>query len=171
MAPENVDSGDAWAWAAMEPEMNERDKKLRDMFVDEYLKDNDATAAASRVGFQNAFAEQYGQKFKGEAYVQKRLQMLREQQPEDQKDYEKKVKLSVMRNLEFVMNTKYFSGSSRVSAARALADILGMNAPVKSQQTLTHQGGIMVVPAIADINEWEKQATASQETLVRDARH
>jgi len=169
MAPD-TDNGDSWAWAAMEPELTPRERELRDRFVVEYLKDRDSTAAASRVGFQNGFAKEYGVKFLGEAYVQKRIKEIEEAPVANPKQEEQRVKLLTKRMLESMLVDQRLSTAARVSAARELSAIYGWHAPIKTQQTVTHQGGVMMVPAIADLSEWEAAAAGSQEKLVADAR-
>lgn len=170
MAPDIDDSTDAWSWAMLEPELSDADRAMRERFVEEYLKDEDAILAASRCGFQFGFAKEIGIKFLGEAYVQKRLQERREKPPEDAAAEEERLRLKVLRRLESEASDMRNSSSSRVAALAKLAVILGMDAPTKSQQTITHQGGVMMVPQIADLGQWEKTATKAQELLVADAR-
>ena len=49
----------------MEPEPFGQEKALRDLFVQEYIKDFDPFQACLRVGFQAAFAVEYAKKFMG----------------------------------------------------------------------------------------------------------
>lgn len=169
MAPD-IDSDSTWTWAAMEPELSEQDKELRDRFVDEYLVDESATLAASRVGFQPAFAKEYGAKWIAEAYVQKRIKEKRATPAASLKEEEARLKLMVMRRLESEAVNLLNPAASRVSALAKLAAVLGMDAPIKTQQQVTHQGGVMMVPAIANLNDWERAASATQTALVTDAR-
>jgi hypothetical protein len=39
------------------------------------------------------------------------------------------------------------------------------------ESTVTHRGGVLMVPMIADVNNWEDVAQTSQKKLVSDARH
>ena len=40
---------------------------------------------------------------------------------------------------------------------------------MKVEQTVQHRGGVMMVPGIANIEDWEAQAMASQEKLTHEA--
>ena len=68
----------------MEPEPSGQEKALRDLFVQEYIKDFDPFQACLRVGFQAAFAVEYAKKFMGEAYVQRRITELQRATPENE---------------------------------------------------------------------------------------
>lgn len=153
---------------AVEPELTPVEQQLRDLFVKEYLHDRDPILAAIRCGFNKCYAEQYGTQFLGESYVQRKLAALEQAEEEDEAERiaaDKRAVLSVLRQASLV--GPY---ASRVAAAAKLAAILGMDAPAKSEQTITHRGGVMAVPAIANLDEWEKAAQVSQDKLVSDTR-
>ena len=161
---------DQWTWAAMEPALNEHERKLRDHFVNEYLVDYNEVRAAQRCGFQISFAKDYAIKFMQESYVQKRIKEVEQQQPVEDKrleEYNKKRITAILMKEAMDPNS---TGSARVAAAGKLAVIYGMDAPTKIEATNTHKGGVLMVPAIANINDWEAIAQASQAQLVADAR-
>lgn len=56
---------------------------------------------------------------------------------------------------------------SKHACAQLLARIKGMEAPI--QVNVDHRVGVMVVPMASSVEEWEKQAASSQETLMEDA--
>lgn len=160
---------DQWVWAAMEPELTERERALRDLFVNEYLVDYHPVLAAQRCGFQVSFAKDYAVKFMNEAYVQKRIKALEHAEVEgDALDkYDKKrVRAILMKEALDPTST----GSARVSAAAKLVAVLGMDAPVKTINENVNKGGVLMVPAIANLDDWQAIAQASQAKLVADAR-
>ncbi len=111
----------------MEPELSAQEQALRDVFVQEYLKDFDPFQACLRVGFQAAFAVEYAKKFMGEPYVHRRIVELQRLTPENEEAQSKEDKalvLSVLR--QAAQNGPY---TSRVAAASKLASILGMDRP------------------------------------------
>ena len=109
----------------MEPELSEQEKALRDLFVQEYIKDFDPFQACLRVGFQAAFAVEYAKRFMSEAYVQRKIADLQRSTPENedaQAKQDKALVLSVLR--QAAQNGPY---ASRVQAAAKLATILGLD--------------------------------------------
>jgi hypothetical protein len=160
---------DAWAWAAMEPEPTARDKALYDLFAEEFLVDGDPIMAAYRCGFMDGFAKEWGERLFRKAYVQKRIKQLRDIIP-DEKTEATYLKRVVINTLRETATNKYAKDSARVQAAAQLKQILGMDAPVKSTQEITHKGGVIMVPAIANIDDWEAAAQASQGALAEASR-
>jgi len=111
----------------MEAELSEQEKALRDLFVQEYIKDFDPFQACLRVGFQAAFAVEYAKRFMSEAYVQRKIADLQRATPENedaQARQDKALVLSVLR--QAAQNGPY---ASRVQAAAKLATILGLDRP------------------------------------------
>ncbi len=159
-----------WLNAAMEPELSERERALRDLFCNEFLVDEHPVKAAQRCGFQIAFAKDYAEKFMNEAYVQKRIQELKHT-PVDAGKMEQYDKETVRAVLRREMQNENSTGAARVQAAAKMAAILGMDKPVEVKNEHTHKGGVLMVPAIANLNDWEAAATASQTQLASDARH
>ncbi len=172
MASEDLTQLDeTWQFAAMEPELTEREKALRDLFVNEFLVDYDEIKAAQRVGFQKAFAEDYAKKFMAESYVQKRIKQLEHSIKADDKSMEEYDRQTVLAVLRKEAQNPFGTPAARVQAAAKLASIRGMDKPIEIKAETTHKGGVMMVPAIADLNDWEKMALDSQAKLVSDARH
>lgn len=114
-----------------EPELNDQEKALRELFVQEYLKDFNTVQACLRVGFQAAFATEYAKRFIQEPYVQRRIAELRVAAPSNeelQAQQDKALVLSVLR--EEAQNGQ---STSRVAAARQLAAIYKMDQPDGSE--------------------------------------
>lgn len=156
----------------IEPEPEGREKALRDFFVQEYLKDYEPVLAAMRCGFMRAFAEEYAVRFMGESYVQRKIKETEFTGPVDAKaeaaDDKRKILIGLRREANY--RGPGGSASSRVAALAQLARIHGMDVVKKDKGVRGNRGGVMVVPGIADIDEWEKVASESQDKLVADAR-
>ena len=173
MASDTENTSD-WEWAKMSPELTPRERQLRDAFVDQYLIDYDAHAAALRVGFQAAFAPDYAKKFMGETYVRQRLKMMEQTEPTvgaaiEDKYNNRRIKAKLME--EAFYTGPGSSHSARVSALKALAAIQGLEAPKKTESLNVHKGGVLMVPAIANLDDWEAVAVESQRALQTSARH
>ncbi|MEG0324025.1 MAG: hypothetical protein RR619_08515, partial [Raoultibacter sp.] len=60
------------------------------------------------------------------------------------------------------------SASARVTALKQLALIYGMEAPKKASVDVKAASGVMVVPMIASVENWENAATETQNKLVEE---
>lgn len=171
MASDATTDTDAWTWAAMEPEPTAQERNLYDLFAQEYLRDNNATLAASRCGFQAGFADEYGKRLITKSYVQKRIAALRMHKADSREDKEFDHSLAIT-NLRTIAADPYQKGSARVAAIRQLSAIRGFNAPTKSQVELNggSRGGVVLLPGIASLDDWEAAATASQQALAEASR-
>ena len=150
--------------------LNAREKALRDLFVSEYLVDYDAVRACQRCGFNHQFAVDFARKFMEEAYVQQQINAVKFQNiPEhDLAEYDKKrIRTGLMAEAHY--RGPGSSHAGRVSALAKLASFYGMDAPKKVEQSITNRGGVMAVPGIAKLDDWEQAASASQDKLVKHA--
>lgn len=155
-------------------DMSPSEQAARDLFVAEFLRDRDAYAAALRCGFSKAFATTYARQFMAEPYVRRRIAEHTTHIPKtvsERKEFEETLKQQV---LEQLIKDAHYKGpgashAARVSANAKLAAILGLDAPIKTQTDITNRGGVMIVPGIMDIDEWERQAMKQQEDLSRAA--
>lgn len=110
-------------------ELSSTEKQLRDLFVEEYLKDHDRLAAAIRCGFGKGYAKQYADQFWEEPYVQQKISKISRQAldpTEEQKQEHRAIVINTL--LQAAQNGPY---ASRVSAARELATLYGWNKPTK----------------------------------------
>lgn len=160
-----------WAEEAMAGELSPKEKELRDKFVSEYMIDFDQTAAAIRIGFSASFAQTYAEKFMTEPYVRKRIADMQTALAEDDK---LEVDLDRRRIRAGLMREAHYRGpgsshAARVSALAKLASIRDMDAPTKIKSEVNLRGGVMMVPGIANLEEWEKAAAASQGALQKDS--
>lgn len=153
-------------------EYSESELALRNLFVSEYLVDYDQVKAAQRIGFTRQFAIEYAKKFMDEPYVQQRLSALRTSEKVNQDDLHK---YNSRRIVERLLHEAHFNGpgssqAARVAALKALTDIHGMTSTAQGKMAAAktgngYAGGVMVVPAIADIDAWEAVAKDKQKAL------
>lgn len=151
--------------------MSEREKALRDMFVSEYLVDYDQVKAAQRCGFNLQFAVEYAKRFMEESYVQQRIRDVTFMKVDEKaiEQFDKtRIKAALMAEAHY--RGPGSSHAGRVAALSKLASLYGMEAPKKSAMDVTHKGGVMAVPGIASLAEWEQTAAESQDKLVANAR-
>jgi phage terminase small subunit len=158
--------------AALAPELTTMEKQIRDRFVTEYLIDHDAFGAALRCGYIHSFAMNYAVAFMKEPYVNQQI-LERELGLSGNEDQEKE--FNKKRILSGLFREANYRGagsshSARVGAWTTLAKIHGMDNQVEKEKEAQYRGGVMKIPEIADIDEWEEIATATQEKLVSDAR-
>ena len=112
--------------------LTKQEKALRQRFVAEYLADYDSVGAAIRLGYQEAFAQQYAKQFLTEPYT---LKLIKEKEAEfgiltEEDQHRKKIVAGLYREA----HSRFNSGSARVAALAQLAKIVGIEAPVKTQQ-------------------------------------
>lgn len=117
-------SGQAKTDASLfEAPLSEQEKALRDLFVNEYLKDFDPFQAALRVGFLVTFALEQGKKLMQESYVQRQIALLT-RKPSEDFDSDKALIENTLR--QAMQHGPY---ASRVSAAKTLAEMRGLAKP------------------------------------------
>jgi hypothetical protein len=153
----------------MEPEPTEHERALYDIFCEEYLVDLDATRAASRCGFQAGFARDYGQMLFTKSYVQKKIAALQRAKL-DEKDERAFDAINIRARLRAIINDDRQKASARVAAARELNTMHGLHNQEKQSSDVGQRGGIVLLPSIANLTEWEAAATASQSALAEESR-
>lgn len=161
-----------WEWAVMEPELSEREKALRDMFVNELLVDESRPVeAAMRCGFQAAFAKDYAQRFLNESYVQQRLEAVRHLKA-DPKTADEYDLADVRSSLRREMKNQFGTPAARVAAAVKLQEMIERDRERREAEKPNNglRGGVLLVPMIASIDNWEEVAMRSQAKLVSDVR-
>lgn len=160
-----------WISGAMAPELSKDEKELRDKFVAEYLFDFDRVAAAIRVGFLPSFALEWSQKFLDESYVRQKIaqgmKATTEDDAKEEEETKRRIRASLLREANY--RGAGSSHAARVGALSKLSSFYGMDAPIKTQQEMTHRGGVMAVPGIADATQWEAEALKSQTKLKSDS--
>lgn len=161
-----------WADAAMAPQLSTAERELRLRFIDEYMFDRDAYHACIRIGVMQTMAIEYANKFIGEPFVQQEIARRDREMAADPKLEQEMTKRQVRAAL---LREAHYRGpgashAARVGALIKLGAILGMDAPIKTQNEHLHRGGVMEVPPMANLDQWERDAMASQGKLVTDSK-
>lgn len=147
---------------------------IREQVVAEYLYDYSWTKACLRCGFQAAFAQDNGIRFSQDPYCIWRVKMLSRERglnpnPVEHAQHLDNEKQDIINALKKEAN--YFgpgsSQAARVSALGKLAQLYGMEPPKAVKAEIKGQG-VMVVPGIATIDNWEAVAQSAQEKLQAD---
>jgi hypothetical protein len=167
MSEENI----FWIKEGMAKELSASEKELRDKFVEQYIFDFDRVAAALRIGFLPSFALEWSQKFLDEPYVRLKIAEALKAKAEDEAvedaETKRRIRASLLREANY--RGAGSSHAARVGALSKLSSLYGMDAPIKTNQEITHRGGVMAVPGIADASAWEDAAQASQTKLRTDS--
>jgi hypothetical protein len=166
------DSGRYWDPLVMQQALSPQEKALRDKFVTEYLVDYDAWAACIRVGFLKSVAIEYAGHFMQEPYVQQQIALRQQGEPGNTKEQEAIERRLVKQWL--IQEARYkgpgASHSGRVQALGHLKNMLDLDGTKKVKKDVTHRGGVMLVPAISSVDEWEKAAAVEQDKLIEASR-
>jgi hypothetical protein len=150
---------------------SDRELKLRDRFVKEYLKDYDALGAAKRVGYTGMVAKEYAVRFMDEPYVIRKIDALKatpfDEMNEDQMHKTIKAGLYREANDRGIGSTQ----PARVAAWAHLARLSGMEPATKVKNEITGAdgaplAGTFVLPGLMTPEQWEAAARQQQEDLV-----
>lgn len=144
-------------------------KLRRDRFVYEYIKDFNGAAAIRRMGYLSKQPQIRASEWMAEPYVQWKLgQMLAKL---DEKAIVTRTEILMGLKKEAFSDDVPFSAnaSTRISALRALAKILGMEI-TRVEGNMTVNGGVMEVPFSGSVDDWEKKAKGSQAELKKSVR-
>lgn len=150
---------------------SDRELKLRDKFVKEYVKDYNPIAAAQRIGYSASIAREYAQRFMDEPYVARKIRMLEDEPPEDMSP--EKMQQRIMAGLYKEANN-YGQGSTqaaRVAAWAKLAHLQGMEPALKTKNEHTGADGAplagqFVIPGVMSPEQWAAAAAQQQQDLV-----
>lgn len=145
-----------------------KQKVFCDKFINEYLHDFNAPMAWIRAGGPVASATTGGYKTLKMQYTQNQLRIVRELMDEEHMVTRADVVFGIKQEANY--HGLDGSSSARVRAWGLLAKIKGMEAPVKQELEVTHKGGVMVVPMVNNILDWEQQAAISQDALKLNVR-
>ena len=120
--------------------LTRHEKKIRDRFVAEYVKDYNRIDAAIRIGYSLSFAEQYSTRFMTEPYVLQKIASLEQELGQDTDDV--RHRRTVVAGLYRIATSRYASASAQVAAYAQIAKIQGLEAPIKTQAILPNVGGV-----------------------------
>lgn len=131
-----------WRAQHMQPELSVAEREFRDRFVTEYLVDYSPSEACMRLGFAREYANDYAHMYMHDAYVQrevKRREVIENVEgPTSDEAFRRRIKASLFREA----HNQFAKPSSRIAALKALADIYGMNAPIKQEITATIESNV-----------------------------
>jgi hypothetical protein len=122
-----------WTNDMFESDLTEDQKALRDVFVNEYMKDFDAYQATLRCGFQPAFALTWAKTLMGESYVQRQIAFLTRKPTADQAIRDIEDRALCENTLREAMQKGPYQG--RVAAARAFAALKGWEKPKEGEDS------------------------------------
>lgn len=145
--------------------LTEAEIAMRNRFAREYVIDYDAFKACLRIGFTKPAALKWATTLLNEGYTNrkiKELELKKGEESDSQKQEDVGIVMSVLR--EAAQNGPF---NTRVSAAATLAKILGMDKEAKTDDEI--KGGVLMIPEIADVTQWEIIATESQKQLVKES--
>lgn len=150
--------------------LQERTKLLRRRFAGEYIKDFNATAAVLRMGYKYSrrTAQVKGSQWMDDAYTHQCIAELTAKMDEKAIVSRQEVMLGLKKEAH-AANSLFASSSSRISALRSLAKILGMEI-TKVEGNMTLAGGVMAVPFAGSLEDWEKASKDAQEKLKKAVR-
>ena len=139
-------------------------------FVYEYVKDFNGKQAVLRLGWNatSNTASVQAAKWLNEPYVQYYLQEFIRKADEKAIIERNEVLFGLKREAN---NFTPYDGSSasRVAALSSLAKILGMQI-TKVEGTMTHRGGVIPIPVVGSLDDWEKQSKKAQAKLKTEVR-
>lgn len=131
-----------WQAAHMAPALTQAEREFRDKFVTEYLIDYSPVEACIRLGFAKEYATDYSHQYMLDGYVQREIKRreLEENVPATDSDeaFRKRIKAALFKEA----HNPFSKASTRVAALKALADIYGMNAPVKTESTVKVESNV-----------------------------
>lgn len=147
---------------------------IRDAVVAEYLFDYNWVNACKRVGMNAAMAFDYAKRFQDDGYCQKKLKELQKSkaassaQTRKQEIEEERQRIIEGLRFESTYNGPNSSQSARVAAYKQLCAIYGFEAPKQQKVDVGVSSGVMLVPMVGSMDDWEKAANASQTKLQED---
>lgn len=153
--------------AAIRSQLSPNQLFLKDTFVYEYLKDYDAYRAAICCGMNQTAAKRWVRSYISDPYIQLCISEAEEQEFDE--NHNDRVKKQIDVTFAKLMSNPKVSAQNRIAAAKARAEMLGLNAPSRINVDATVKKVIFLMPATMSAAEWEAQTMASQTLLVADA--
>ena len=143
------------------------EQEMMRKFVEEYAFDKDPKKAALRIGITAIHAQTVADKFMDSPFVQLEIKKRQYKDIKIVQDPEK-LKQELIINL---MNIVRYEGeasnpSARVAAAKTIAQLTGIEAPTKTENTQI--SNVMVIPAPMAIDDWSAAAQAQQSKLQKE---
>lgn len=154
--------------AMTEETISLKQKVFFDAMVLEYIHDFNVSMAYIRAGGNPSSVPNLAYKAFRTKYFQDQLRMISERMDSEHIISANDIIIGLKKEANY--HGEDGASSSRVKAYSVLAKIKGIEAPKKSEQTITHKGGVMIVPMAPSVDAWEGQATQLQTQLKTDVR-
>lgn len=138
-------------------------KRLREKFVREYIKDFNGSEAMRRMGYKHSAVHVHASKFLRHPYTQWFLRKLMDEMDEKSIVNRNIVLLGLVR--EANERGPDSTHSARVSAFKTIARCLGMEVHKVDGKIAIEGGGVLAVPLVGSVEDWEKLSTAAQAKL------
>lgn len=138
-------------------------KAVRDKFVDYYLVDYDALRAAQLCGYVPPYASEMASKFMECPYVQNRIRLLQDTVENEDDTIKKRIVQALTKEANY-----YGHGSSHAARVNALSKLAAIQGMDKLKDNGVLGTNVLVVPAIANIEDWENLAKSQQANLVKN---
>ena len=151
----------------------EEEQALRDHFIAEYMRDFSPINAAIRCGHIRPVAEKIADRYMGEPYVLRNIQQRIEEldlDPDGENYSNMKRQVIVGLKCQANYHGSDSSHAARINALNTTAKLLGME-PEKKTSIKLNTSGVMAVPGIASIEDWEQFATESQNRLLDETQN
>ena len=148
-----------------EKELTEEEYLLRKAFVQEYMKTRNAYKACIALGFMEAYAQDWAKALMGEGIVRRLISQAEREEDSAEAAIERQRKYRAWMETEATYYGPGSSHGSRVAAISHLMKMEGMEAPTKTETEVTYKGGVMMVPALTNPDEWGNLAAKSQAEL------
>lgn len=158
---------DNWGFDGGVKILSESEKQIRKSFVTEYLKDYDALSACIRIGYESTFAKTYSVQFMQEPFTLNLI--LEEQRRKRTKEEDADERHAVLRiTVNSLKEVAQRGGDrARVGACKLLTELYGVEEDLRMKTAVS--SGVMIVPGIADVSTWEKEAMTAQSQLMKDS--
>jgi hypothetical protein len=148
-----------------EKELSEEEFLLRKEFVRWFMETRNAYEACIKLGFLEAYAVDWAKAFMAEGYVRRLISEAEREEDTEEASLERQRRYRALMEKEATYYGPGSSHGSRVSAIAHLMKMEGMEAPVKTETEFTYKGGVMMVPALTNPDEWGNLAAKSQAQL------
>lgn len=146
-----------------EDALTEKAKIRRRMFCAHYIKTTNATASATFAGFKSP--RQKGNQLLNEPYVQNLIQKLLNEIEDDAIMTQNEILFQLKNE---ALDKESANQGARISALAQIAKIRGL---MQEKQEVTVQtSGVMLVPVMGSVDEWDSMAAKSQEELKSSVR-
>lgn len=131
-----------WQAQHMAPQLTQAEREFRDRFVTEYLIDYSPVEACIRLGFAKEYANDYAHTYMLDGYVQREVKRREVLENTSDGNGDEAIRKRIKAQLFREAHNQFSKPTARIAALKVLADIYGMNAPVKSESTVRVESNV-----------------------------